>query len=90
MLIGRIQSGKLKLGDKLHAVDAAGVSVEQGKIIKIIKKFGMAQVELDHAFAGDIVSIAGFNQGTVNHTINTLGKFEVIPSVPIDPPMISL
>jgi GTP-binding protein len=50
----------------------------------------MTQVELDAAFAGDIVSIAGFNNGTVNHTINTVGKFNVIPSIPIDPPMISL
>jgi len=90
MLIGRVLSGKLSLGDKVHAVDATGQSIEQAKIIKIIKKFGMNQVELDQAFAGDIVSIAGFQQGTVNHTINNLGKFNVIPSIPIDPPMISL
>lgn len=50
----------------------------------------MNQVELEHAYAGDIVSIAGFNSGTVNQTINNLGKFNVIPSIPIDPPMISL
>lgn len=90
MLIGRILSGKVTVGDKLHAVDATGKAIEQAKIIKIIKKFGMNQVELDQAFAGDIVSIAGFTQGTVNHTINNLGKYNVIPSIPIDPPMISL
>lgn len=50
----------------------------------------MNQVELDNAYAGDIVSIAGFSQGTVNHTVNALGKNVVIPSIPIDPPMISL
>lgn len=61
MLIGRVFSGKITVGDKLNAVDAAGKGIEQAKIIKIIKKFGMNQVELDHAFAGDIVSIAGFN-----------------------------
>ena len=36
------------------------------------------------------MSIAGFANGTVGHTINTIGKFNVIPSVPIEPPMISL
>lgn len=41
MLIGRVQSGKIAIGDKLQAVDANGSSVEQAKIIKIIKKFGM-------------------------------------------------
>lgn len=90
MLIGRVQSGKITVGDKLQAVDSTGQMVEQAKIIKIIKKFGMAQVELDQAFAGDIVSIAGISNGTVNHTINPIGKFAVIPSIPIDPPMISL
>jgi GTP-binding protein len=50
----------------------------------------MAQVELDQAFAGDIVSVAGITNGTVNHTLNPIGKFNVIPSIPIDPPMISL
>lgn len=36
------------------------------------------------------MSIAGFTLGTVGHTVNTAGKFHVIPSTPIDPPMISL
>jgi len=59
MLIGRISQGKLSLGDKIHAVDQEGQSADSGKIIKILKKFGMNQVELKTAFAGDIVSIAG-------------------------------
>jgi GTP-binding protein len=42
MLIGRIHSGKISLGDKVHAVDSTGKSIEQTKILKIIKKFGMA------------------------------------------------
>jgi GTP-binding protein len=80
----------MTIGDKIQAVDASGVVVEQGKVFKIIKKFGMTQVELDTAYAGDIVSVAGLKAGTVNHTLNTHGKTEVIPSIPIDPPMISL
>jgi GTP-binding protein len=36
------------------------------------------------------VSISGFHNGTVGHTINTIGKQEIIPSIPIDPPMISM
>lgn len=42
MLIGRIHQGKISLGDKVQAVDGNGQVVEQSKIIKIIKKFGMA------------------------------------------------
>lgn len=64
----------MAIGDKVSAVDSTGKIVETSKIIKIIKKFGMNQVELNTAFAGDIVSIAGFMNGTVNHTVNTAGK----------------
>mmetsp|Transcript_3965 Transcript_3965/g.4770 ORF Transcript_3965/g.4770 Transcript_3965/m.4770 type:complete len:132 (-) Transcript_3965:740-1135(-) len=49
----------------------------------------MVDVELKQAFAGDIVSIAGLQLGTVGHTLNNPGKTHVIPSIPIDPPMLS-
>lgn len=49
----------------------------------------MIDVDLKKAFAGDIVSIAGVTNGTVGHTLNSAGKNHVIPSIPIDPPMIS-
>lgn len=49
----------------------------------------MHDLDLKTAYAGDIVSIAGLNRGTVGHTINGKGGLHVIPSIPIDPPMIS-
>ena len=57
--------------------------------MRIQKRFGMADIELKKAYAGDIVSIAGLQLGTVGHTLNNLGKTHVIPSIPIDPPMLS-
>lgn len=50
----------------------------------------MEEIELKRAFAGDIVSIAGFQTSTVGNTINAQGKSHVIKSIPIDPPMLSL
>jgi len=89
MLIGRIHQGKVSLGDKVQAVDANGEIVEQSKIMKIVKRFGVNEIDLKTAYAGDIVSISGFSNGTVTHTINSPGQTHVIPSIPIDPPMIS-
>ena len=57
--------------------------------MKIVKRFGMNQIDLKTAYAGDIVSISGLTQGTVGHTINEHGGKHVIPSIPIDPPIIS-
>ena len=49
----------------------------------------MKEIDLKTAFAGDIVSISGVTNGTVGHTINQPGNTHVIPSIPIDPPIIS-
>ena len=49
----------------------------------------MIDLDLKKAYAGDIVSVAGIATGTVGHTLNDPGKKHVIPSIPIDPPMIS-
>ena len=48
----------------------------------------MNEIDLKTAYAGDIVSISGVT-GTVGHTLNEIGKKHVIPSIPIDPPIIS-
>ena len=63
---------------------------ENSKIGRIVKKYGMTEVELNQAYAGDIISIAGFLNSTVGNIINQPGKNHVIKSIPIDPPMLSL
>lgn len=55
--------------------------------MKILKKQGMGEVELDCAYAGDIISISGLGKATVSHTVNSLGEFNIIKSIPINPPM---
>lgn len=71
-------------------VDQNGEHHENSKIQRIIKKFGMNQIELKEAFAGDIVSIGGFHGSSVGNVVNEPGKNHVIKSIPIDPPMLSL
>lgn len=58
--------------------------------MRIVKKYGMNEVELEEAYAGDIISIAGFQNSTVGTILNASGNAHVIESIPIDPPMLSL
>lgn len=90
LLVGKIQRGNIKLGDKLQAVDSEGKLVQISSVLKLFKKFGVTEAEVDEAFEGDIVSIAGIGEVTVGCTLNSEGNREVIKSVPIDPPMISI
>jgi GTP-binding protein len=73
----------------VSVVSTDGKTFEKTKVHKIMKRFGMNSVDLKTAYAGDIVSVAGFRGGTVGHTINSDGFNTVIPSLPIDPPMLS-
>ena len=90
LLVGKIQSGNIKLSDKIQAVDQEGNVKQVSQISRIYKKFGVNEAEIDEAYAGDIVSIAGLGTATVGATLNSLGWNEVIKSVPIDPPTISI
>ena len=54
----------------MQAISQSGEIEDQGKIQKIVKRFGMNEIDLKTAYAGDIVSISGITQGTVGHTIN--------------------
>lgn len=45
----------------MSTVDQNGEHHENSKISRIIKKYGVNQIELKEAFAGDIVSIGGFH-----------------------------
>lgn len=58
--------------------------------MKIVRRYGMKQMEIDTAYAGDIVSVAGFTNSTVAFTLNKQGSNEVVPSIPIDPPIMSV
>lgn len=67
LYLGRIQSGTLRIGDTLLAINSEGQKVGEGKVKKIFGRRGLDRVEKDAAGAGEIISIAGVkcvNNGT--------------------------
>jgi GTP-binding protein len=78
------------LGDKIQSVDQTGKIVQANNVLKMFKKFGVNEAEIEEAYAGDIVSIAGLGEVTVGWTLNSPGQTRVIKSIPIDPPMLSV
>ncbi len=89
-LIGRIVSGSCKPGDAVHALDENGAVIETTKVLKVIRRRGMNRFIVDEAFAGDIISLAGFSAASVNATLCHPSVTDVIPSIPIDPPTLSM
>ena len=59
LLLGRVHSGILRVGDTLWALDPEGNKVGEGKVKKIFGRRGLERIERVVAGAGEIVSVAG-------------------------------
>ncbi|MCE3047070.1 translational GTPase TypA [Helicobacter kayseriensis] len=77
--IARVFNGRVKKGETVMLAKGDG-SKENGRITKLIGFLGLARTEIEHAEAGDIVAVAGFNAIDVGDSL-------VDPSnpMPLDP-----
>ena len=64
--------------------------IEQFRCTKILAFRGLSKTAIDEAVAGDIVSLAGMTKATVADTICSPEVIDALPSLPIDPPTISV
>ena len=90
ILTGRVESGTLKMGETVKALNMDGTVVESFRATKILAFRGLAQTPIDVAEAGDIVSLAGMTKATVADTLCDVSVEQAIPAQPIDPPTISV
>ncbi len=77
--IARVFNGSVKKNESVLLMKSDG-SKENGRITKLIGFLGLARTEIENAYAGDIVAIAGFNAMDVGDSV-------VDPSnpMPLDP-----
>lgn len=90
ILTGKIESGTVRIGQPVKALNISGQIIEQTKITKIIEHRGIEKVSLESASAGDIVIIAGFSKATVSDTLCDLNVDTPLPAMPIDPPTLTM
>lgn len=90
VLTGRVTSGKVKVNQPIHALDAEGNVLETGRASKIMSFRGLERVPVDEAQAGDIISLAGLTVATVSNTIADTSVSTAIQAQPIDPPTLSM
>ncbi|XP_057955172.1 uncharacterized protein LOC131149100 [Malania oleifera] len=93
ILTGRISSGVIRVGDRVHGLrstDSGVEKVEEGKVLKLMKKKGTSMVLIDSAGAGDIISMAGLASPSIGHTVANVQVMTALPTVELDPPTISM
>jgi GTP-binding protein len=86
---GKIFSGKVRAGETIAHIDKDG-KVTKGRISKLLGYEGLSQVELSEALAGDIVTIAGFDQVGIGETFAASDNPVPLPYMAIDEPTLSM
>jgi GTP-binding protein len=90
IVTGKIETGKVSIGDKIKVISREGKPIHsESKVSKLFYLEGLKRVDVEHAYAGEIVSMAGC-EGGVTDTICSLEVTEPIPTIPISPPVISM
>jgi GTP-binding protein len=87
--ISRIYEGKIKTGQQVFVKNEAG-NARQYRVTKLFTFNGLERKEVDEAVAGDIIMIAGLTDIYIGETIVENTDQELLPSIKIDEPTISL
>jgi GTP-binding protein len=88
-VIGRIKRGNLVKGQLLTLIDKDGKKLS-GKAESIRLSHGLKKVDVDEAFAGDIVDVTGFSDVTIGDTIADSKNPEALPRIEVEEPTIRI
>ncbi|GAA5252866.1 translational GTPase TypA [Candidatus Rickettsia kedanie] len=90
VLTGRVQNGTVKINQNVKVLNRENKVLETGRITKILAFRGLERIAIDEAIAGDIIAVAGVENANVADTICSPEVTEAVPSLPIDPPTLSM
>ena len=89
MAIGRMRSGRSKVGDRVLLAHRDG-SKEEFRVQKVLGFQGLKRFELAEALAGDIVAFTGMQNLNVGETITSIQNPTVLPLLKVDAPTITM
>ncbi|HEX2509419.1 MAG TPA: translational GTPase TypA [Microvirga sp.] len=90
IVTGRIASGTVRPNQTIKVIDRSGHLVENGRVSKILAFRGLERQPIELGEAGDIVSIAGLEKGSVADTFCAPEAGTPIQAQPIDPPTVTM
>lgn len=89
LAVARIYEGKISRGQTV-VIKHKGEETKKGKVVKLSGYEGVRQVEIDEAFAGDIVLIAGLEDINIGDTITDNEAVEPLPAINVDEPTVAM
>ncbi|HJS46397.1 MAG TPA: translational GTPase TypA [Gemmatimonadales bacterium] len=96
MGIGRIERGRVRLGDSVMLLPLGPVGMveeaeaERSRITKLYTFDGLTRVEVEEATAGDIVCVAGLEGIEIGKTITAPDRLQRLEGIAVEEPTISV
>ncbi|WP_323702729.1 translational GTPase TypA [Mammaliicoccus sp. Dog046] len=87
--IGRVFRGTIKVGQQVSLVKIDG-TIKNFRVSKIFGFFGLNRVEIDEAYAGDLIAVSGMEDINVGETVTPQDNVEALPILRIDEPTLEM
>ncbi|KKB39207.1 translational GTPase TypA [Bacillus thermotolerans] len=87
--IGRIFRGTIKVGQQVALMKTDG-SVKQFRVTKLFGFMGLKRIEIEEAYAGDLVAVSGMEDINVGETVCPVEYQEALPILHIDEPTLQM
>ncbi|MFC4409349.1 translational GTPase TypA [Chungangia koreensis] len=87
--IGRVFRGTIKVGQSVALMKLDG-SVKNFRVTKLFGFFGLKKVEIEEAYAGDLVAVSGMEDINVGETVCPVDHQDPLPVLHIDEPTLQM
>ncbi len=87
--IGRVNKGKIRTGETVSLIKNDGM-ITSFKITKIFVNEGIKRMEVNEAYYGDIVTVAGCPNISIGDTICTRDIIDPLPRIKIEKPTLTM
>ncbi|HVR88895.1 MAG TPA: translational GTPase TypA [Candidatus Limnocylindria bacterium] len=90
IVLGRLQSGRVKRGQPVVRIDHDGTTLTPGKVTALFTFNGLDREEVDEVVAGDIVAIAGVGDAVIGETISDAANPSPLPPIKVEEPTLRM
>jgi GTP-binding protein len=87
--IGRVERGSVRSNTPIVVVDRAGAT-RTARVLQVLRSEGLARVETEEAFAGDIIAVSGIEAPNISDTFCDPDAVEALPPLSVDEPTVSM
>ncbi|MDX1926760.1 MAG: translational GTPase TypA [Pirellulaceae bacterium] len=87
--VGRIQAGKLKIGQQID-LSKPNDRIVQAQVSTLSTFDKLGRVEVDEVTAGDIAAVVGLEDVEIGDTIGTRGELRPLPRLTVDEPTLEM